>query len=162
MKTLFIIALITLAGYFASGYSSFSTDKLASFIDRLEDEINQRSTSAACDKISEQVEFSQTDNTDGRERTKTGGKAELCRLFAQTAAYYKTAPVADRHFNSDFSVKRDRRHWSSAELTYAEHHEIEFFPLRNKVRTIVRHRMSLEKKGESFLVTRWVANTTLE
>jgi len=162
MKTLFIIALVTVAGYFASGYSSFSTARVASFIDRFEDDINLGNTDAACAKLSEQVEFSQTDSTDGKERTKSGGKAELCRQFALTAAYYKTAQIADRHFNSDFSVKRDWRQWSSAQLTYDEHHEIEFFPLRNKVRTIVRHRMSLEKKGDSFLVTRWTANTALK
>lgn len=162
MRTLLIIALLTVAGYFASGYSSFSTSRVASFLDQLEDDINHGRTDAACDKIGEQIEFSQTDNTNGRERATAGGKAELCRQFARTAAFYKTAPIADRHFKSDISVKRDLRHWTSAQIAYDEHHEIEFFPAHNKIRTIAHQRMTLEKKGDSFLVTRWTASIELE
>lgn len=138
-----------------TGYSTFSQGRVTSYLNRLEDEINSGNTAVACDRLTNSVVFSFQDTSANPAVTLTGGRAELCEHFQTIALMYKTAPIADRHYKTDLSVKRHLLNWNTATVTYTEHHEIEYFPSRTKIRTKSKEQIVIHKKDDDFMISKW-------
>ena len=162
MKKILLIVLISAVGYVIFCYGAFSADRVASFLDRFEDEINQGNPSVACRKLSDSIQFSTYDKTKFPPQRISGGKKELCEHFEVVSRHYATALIADRHYKSDLVVDKSAKSWSQATVSYSEHHEVEFFPSREKIKTISNEQMTLKRNGTGFTVTKWTGETTME
>lgn len=162
MKKILYVVLISAAGYLMFCYTAFSENRVTAFLDRFENDINQGNPVAACDKLSNSIRFSLYDKTKFPPQRISGGKTELCEHFKAVSYHYATALIADRHYKADVFVDRSSKSWSLATVSYSEHHEVEFFPSREKVRTASDEQMTLKRNGTGFTITKWVGETTVE
>lgn len=162
MKKIILIIILVAAGVFLSGYRTFSHDRVVAYLDRMEDEVNSGNTVAACGRLSESMTFDLQDNSANNAVAISGGKTDLCQYFQKTAQMYKTAPIADRHYKADMSVKRNLFNWNLATVSYTEHHEIEYFPSRVKIKTRSKEQMVIQKKGDDLIVSKWVIDIALD
>lgn len=162
MKIVLFILLILAAGYVIFCNRAFSEDRVASFLGDFENEINRGNPSAACSKIGDSIQFSIYNKTTFPPLQISGGKRELCEYFVAVSRYNTTAMVADRHYKSDLLVDKSAKSWNQATVSYAEHHEVEFFPSREKIKTISNEQMTLKRNGTGFTVTKWTGETMIE
>lgn len=162
MKKILTILLVVATGFFLSGFATFSNSRVAAFLSQFEDEINKGYTDAACSRISESIEFSLVDTATTPRKNISGGKTNVCELFEDIAYMYKTAPIADNHYMSDIVVKRSFTNWNTATVSYIDHHDIEFFPMRTKLKTRSVATMTIVKSGDSFVIKKWSIETSRE
>ncbi|MDR2238935.1 MAG: hypothetical protein LBE33_00645 [Zoogloeaceae bacterium] len=162
MKNLLIILLLVAGGIFFSGYTMFSQSRVFAYLDRLEDEINKGHTVAACNRLADSMVFSIRGTSTNPTFALSGGKAELCEHFAQTAHMYETALIADRHYMADLSVRRNLLNWNSATVSYAIYHEVEYFPSREKVRSKSKERLVIDRADDAFIIKKWDTEVLFE
>jgi hypothetical protein len=162
MKKLLLIAIISLGGYFASGYSAgFSGDKVFKFLNKLDDEARTDSD-RACARLDEAMTFTLVDTSTNPATRQSGGKKELCRYLSIQEILHRTAAIADRHYFTALNIQRDWRHWNKATIHYEDHHDLEVFPARNVIRFMSSEDMALVKDGDSFRITRWDISISLK
>ena len=162
MKKIAFAGLLVVVGYLAFCYKAFSEDRVTAFLDRFENEMNRGNPQAACDRLGDSIRFSIFDKTKFPPYRISGGKRELCEYFKAVSLHYQTALIADRHYKADFSIEKSAKSWSLATVSFSEHHEIEFFPSREKVRTVSREKMTLRRDGMGFKVIDWTAETVMQ
>ncbi len=162
MKKILLIFLLAAAGMFLSGYSTFSHNRVAIYLDRMEDEVNSGNTAAACGRLNESMTFFLQDNSSNKAVVISGGKMDLCRYFQKIAQIYKNDPIADRHYKVDLSIKRNLLNWSLATVSYTEYHEIEYFPSRVKIKTRSKEQLVIQKEGDDLIVSKWTINVALD
>jgi len=162
MKKVIFLGLAAIAVYFTFCYTALSESRVIAFLDRFEDDINKGNPAAACDKLNDTVFFSIYDKTKFPPQRISGDKRDLCNYFNEASLHYATAMIADRHYRADFSIDRGPKSGSLAAVSYTEHHEIEFFPSHEKVRTISTEKITLKRVGTGLKVTEWIGETKTE
>jgi hypothetical protein len=161
LEAVLVVAAVVVVGYFLSGYQTFSSGAVASFLSAHEDDVNEGRTDRACARLSTSMRFDLTDASVKPPMSMSGGKDVLCEHYRTVARIHKTAPIADRHHIADISVKRSLTNWNLAHVTYVDHHEIEFFPARNKIKTQSLERMDIAKSGEGLQIRRFDSATAI-
>jgi hypothetical protein len=121
----------------------------------LEDEINRGNTATACEQLSDDVRHTIADTTTRQPISNSGGKDELCKHFADIAAFYAKFAVADNHSMADISTRLDWLHLNRARVRYDDHHEITFYPERTVMRAVAHQTLTLATFGDSYQILAW-------